>query len=75
VGERQEREVKLKEEIRHRLGELCSNLSPAEFEELIDQIAANQLKGEYRPFRLDTAKGQDRGFSDLKAPASPRHSA
>jgi hypothetical protein len=75
VGDRQERELKLKEEIRHRLAEVCSNLGPAEFEELIDKIADNQLKGEYRPFRLETPTRFSKSVGDLKASPRPRRSA
>ena len=74
MGDRLERELKLKEEIRHRLEGICSNLSPVEFQKLIDQIATNQLKGEYRPFRLSSAM-RDTGVSGLKTPARPRRSA
>ena len=75
MGDRQERELKLKKEIRDRLKDVCSNLSPAEFQELIDKIASNQLKGEYRPLRLDSPIRFDRTSGDLKGPPLPRRSA
>ena len=75
MGDRQERELGLKEEIRKRLAGICSNLSPAEFEKLIDQIAANQLKGEYRPYRLASPARPDKGVSGPMPPTRPRRSA
>lgn len=48
MGDRLERELKLKDEIRRRLESICGNLTPLEFDKLIDKIARNQLKGEYK---------------------------
>ena len=42
--------MKLKDEIRHRLETICSNLNEKDFEQLVEQIADNSLKGELRPF-------------------------
>ena len=75
MGDRLARELKLKEEIRQRLEGICSNLSPVEFQKLIDQIAANQLKGEYRPFRLGSPARPDTSVNGLKTPTRPRRSA
>ena len=72
MGDRLERELTLKDEIRQRLKSICSNLSQREFDELIDQIARNQLKTEYRPFRLGAVA---RGLGGLKAPPDPRRIA
>ena len=70
-----ERELTLKEEIRHRLESICSNLSPSEFQALIEKIAYNQLKGEYRPFRLGSATGLDIRAGNGKGPLThPRRS-
>jgi hypothetical protein len=54
VGDRKEREQRLKDDIRRRLASICSNLTPREFDELIEKIATNQLKGELRPLRLES---------------------
>lgn len=75
MGERLEREQKLKEEIRQRLETICDNLTPAEFEKLIDTIATNQIKGEKRPYRLASAMRLNGGVTGLRTPARPRHSA
>ncbi len=48
MGDRSERELKLKDEIRHRLESICDNLTPREFDKLIEKIARNQLRGEYQ---------------------------
>lgn len=58
VGDRHERELRIKEEIRLRLKDVCSNLTETEFKELIDTIAANQLKSEYRPFHFESFRGR-----------------
>ncbi|HUQ47928.1 MAG TPA: hypothetical protein VM053_06740 [Gemmatimonadaceae bacterium] len=75
MGDRQERALKLKEEIRNRLEGVCSNLSPEEFQKLIDQIADNQLKGEFRPFRIMSPIRPDSGATGLKPTARPHRSA
>ena len=75
MGDRLERERKLKEEIRQRLKGVCSNLSQTEFEELIDKIAANQLKGEYRPYKLISVTRPESSAGESKAPPRPRRSA
>lgn len=73
MGDRLERELKLKDEIRHRLESVCSNLIPSEFQALIDKIAYNQLKGDYRPFRLGSATRIDGNASGgLPRPPHPR---
>ena len=73
MGDRKERELKLKDEIRQRLAVICSNLSPREFDELIDKIAENQLKGEYRPYRLASASPMvAHAKTTRKAPPLPR---
>lgn len=76
MGDRLERELKLKEEIRHRFASICSNLSPREFDELIEKIAANQLKGEYRPFHAASAARflDSRTKAGLNRPVGPRKS-
>ncbi|MGE5082124.1 MAG: hypothetical protein ACM3ND_04380 [Acidobacteriota bacterium] len=75
MGDRLERELKLKEEIRRRLSSICSNLSPRDFDELIEKIAANQLKGEYRPFRPGSISRLDvRTSAGPKPPPEPRKS-
>lgn len=73
MGDRVERELKLKEEIRKRLEGICSNLSPDEFQKLIDKIAANQLKGESRPYRFGSPAL--RALGEPRTPPRPRRSA
>ena len=75
VGDRIERELKLKEEIRHRLEAICSNLSPDEFQELIDKIAGNQLKSEYRPFQFGPDARLDGAAKGLESRPRPRRRA
>ena len=64
VGDRKEREQKLRDDIKRRLASVCSNLTPREFDELVDKIAANQLKGEIRPLRLGSPPLWDLSSSD-----------
>lgn len=42
-----ERERKLKEAIRQRLGPVCEDFTAEQFEELVEKVAKNQLKSDY----------------------------
>lgn len=48
VGDRQDRRTKLKGEIRQRLKSICANLSERDFQDLVEKIADNQLRGDAR---------------------------
>ena len=42
------RKVKIRDDIAQRLRKVCSDLPETEFQELVDEIADRQLKGERR---------------------------
>ena len=52
VGDGQERRLKLEREVRVRLESICSNLTEAEFQKLIEKIAENSINADVRSARF-----------------------
>jgi hypothetical protein len=51
VVEKRDRRLMLQDEIRQRLGTICSNLEKEDFEVLVEKIADNAIKSDVRGFR------------------------
>ena len=60
MGDQQERQLKLKGEIRQRLASICSNLSEPDFQDLIEKIAANYVKADARMLRFGPMRKPER---------------
>ena len=60
MGDRQDRRLILKDEIRRRLESICSNFEKNDFERLVEQIADNSIKRDLRPFQPNDSSFGDR---------------